>query len=108
MTQDQTPPDAPTNLNGTVNNGLLTLRWDPSEQVGKEIANFVLFADDQPISNLGATEHQYTVGAFDPAESRSFSIVEVDTAGNASAHSAAIKVVPAAQRAVARRRARAR
>jgi hypothetical protein len=91
---DQTPPGAPTDLNGTVNNGLLTLRWNPTNQTGKQIANFVLFADDQPISNLGATELQYTVGAFDPNESRAFSIVEVDTAGNTSERSAAIKVVP--------------
>jgi hypothetical protein len=94
MAEDQTPPDAPTNLNGTVNNGLLTLRWDATHQTGKEITGFVLFADDQPISNLGATELEYTVGTFDPAETRSFSIVETDTAGNSSVRSAAIKIVP--------------
>ena len=94
MALDQTPPDAPTNLNGTVNDGVLTLRWDPSQKEGKEIAGFVLFADDQPISNLGATELQYSVGTFDSAEPRSFSIVETDTAGNSSARSVAVKVVP--------------
>jgi hypothetical protein len=91
---DETPPGAPTDLNGTVNNGLLTLRWNPTNQTGKQIANFVLFADDQPISNLGATEFQYTVGPYDPNESRAFSIVEVDTVGNTSDRSPAIKVVP--------------
>jgi hypothetical protein len=77
-----------------VNDGQLTLRWDPSVTSGKEIDGFVLFADDQPISNLGATEYQYVVGNFDPSEARSFSIVERDTIGNISAHSNAIKVVP--------------
>ena len=59
-----------------------------SQQQGKEIANFVLFADDQPISNLGATELQYAVGAFDPNDSRSFSIVEIDTARQPAASAA--------------------
>jgi hypothetical protein len=94
LVQDQTPPDAPTDLNGTIDNGQLTLRWTPSQQDGKVIANFVLFADDQPISNLGATELQYVVGTFDPNDTRSFSIVETDTSGNVSPRSAAIKIVP--------------
>jgi len=94
LVKDQTPPGAPTNLNATVNDGTFTLRWDPSVQEGKEIANFVLFADDQPIQNLGATQLEYAVGPFDPADTRSFSIVEIDTSGNVSVHSTAIKVVP--------------
>jgi hypothetical protein len=94
LVQDQTPPAAPTDLNGTINNGLLTLRWTPSQQDGKTIANFVLFADDQAISNLGATELQYDVGTFDPNDTRSFSVVETDTSGNVSPRSAAIKIVP--------------
>ncbi len=94
LVQDQTPPQPPTDLNGTVNSGQLTLRWTPTHQAGKEIANFVLFADDQPISNLGATELEYTVGTYDPNDPRAYSIVETDTSGNASVRSAAIKVVP--------------
>ena len=94
MAEDLTPPSAPSGLNGTVNNGILTLRWDPSHQAGKEIANFVVFADDQPIRNLGPTELEYTVGPFDAADTRAFSIVQTDTAGNTSDRSAAIKVVP--------------
>ena len=94
LVKDQKPPEAPTNLNGTINDGALTLRWDPTNTAGKELAGFVLFADDQPIRNLGATELEYAVGPFDPADTRSFSIVEIDTSGNASVRSAAIKVVP--------------
>jgi hypothetical protein len=94
LVQDQTPPGAPTDLNGTVDNGLFTLRWNPFAQDGKQIANFVLFADDQPISNLGATELQYVMGTFDPSDARAFSIVEVDTSGNTSDRSPAVKIVP--------------
>ncbi|HWX08579.1 MAG TPA: PASTA domain-containing protein, partial [Gaiellaceae bacterium] len=88
------PPSAPTNLNGTVDNGILTLRWDPSTDPSKTTANFVVFGDDQPLQNLGATELQYQVGPYDPAETRAFSVVQTDTSGNTSARSAAIKVVP--------------
>ena len=94
LVQDQTPPGAPTDLNGSVEGGLFTLRWTPFQRQGKTIANFVLFADDQPISNLGATELQYSVGTFDPNDSRAFSIVEIDTLGNRSERSAAVKIVP--------------
>ncbi|MDX6471205.1 MAG: large repetitive protein, partial [Gaiellaceae bacterium] len=94
MALDTTPPGAPTGLNGTVNNGNLTLRWSPTQTDGKQIAGFVLFADDQPIKNLGATELEYTVGPFDATDPHAYSIVETDTSGNVSPRSPAIEVVP--------------
>ena len=94
MAEDLTPPSAPSGLNGTVNNGILTLRWDPAQDSGKEVAGFVLFADDQPVKNLGATELEYQVGPFDPNDPHAYSIVQTDTSGQTSDRSAAIKVVP--------------
>jgi hypothetical protein len=97
MAVDTTPPtlpSPPTGLNGTVDNGILTLRWDPAPIDGGEIANFVVFADDQAVSNLGGTQFEYRVGPFDANDLHAYSIVETDSHGNASARSAAIKVVP--------------
>jgi hypothetical protein len=93
-TTPATPPTAPTGLNGTVNGGNLTLRWDPAPIEGGEIANFVVFSDDQPVANLGGTQLEYTVGPFDANDPHAYSIVETDGNGNMSARSAAIKVVP--------------
>jgi hypothetical protein len=93
-TTPATPPSPPTGLNGTVNNGTLTLRWDPTPIDGGAIANFVIFADDQAIANLGATQYEYQVGPFDANDPHAYTVVETDANGNASARSAAIKVVP--------------
>jgi hypothetical protein len=94
LVQDQTPPAAPTNLNGTVNNGDLKLRWEPSRLESNSVTGFVLFVDDQPYRNLGASELETDLGPFSAADTRSFSIVETDSAGHTSGRSAAIKVVP--------------
>jgi hypothetical protein len=94
MAQDQTPPNAPTGLNGTVNDGQLTLRWTPSPVDGGSIANFVIFGDDTPLLNLGSTELEAKVGPYDPNDPRAYSVVETNDAGNASPRSDAIKVLP--------------
>jgi DNA-binding NarL/FixJ family response regulator len=93
-TTPPTPPSAPTGLNGTVDGGNLTLRWDPAPIDGGEIANFVVFSDDQPMANLGGTELEYTVGPFDANDPHAYSVVETDGNGNTSARSAAVKIVP--------------
>jgi hypothetical protein len=93
-TTPATPPSPPTGLNGTVDNGTLTLRWDPSPIDGGAIANFVVFSDDQAIANLGGTQFEYQVGPFDAHDPHAYTVVETDTNGNASARSAAIKIVP--------------
>ncbi len=93
LTGDTEAPTPPMNLNATVNDGKLTLYWDPGSDNSGTIANFVFFVDDQPVKNLGGTETQYTVGPFDPDRLAPFSIVELDTSGNASTP-LTVKVVP--------------
>ena len=45
------------------------------------------------MKNLGGTETQYTVGPYDPNDSHTYSIVELDASGNASAP-VTVKLVP--------------
>jgi hypothetical protein len=85
---------APTGLNGTVNDGQLTLRWTPSLVAGRDIANFVVFGDDTPLVNLGGTELETKVGPYDPNDPRAYSVVENLGPGEASPRSEAIKVLP--------------
>jgi hypothetical protein len=94
MTEDQTPPATPTNLNGTVNDGHLRLRWDPGAVNVNPVAGFVLFVDGQPYRTYGAGEYDVDLGPFNASDARSFSIAETDSAGKSSAQSTAIKVVP--------------
>jgi hypothetical protein len=85
-------PLAPTGLNGTVNDGQLTLRWTPSAFDG--LANFVLFGDDTPLQNLGSTELEAKVGPYDPNDPRAYSVVATNIAGDKSPRSEAVKVLP--------------
>jgi hypothetical protein len=69
----------------------LTLRWNaPNEAV----ANYVLFVDGAPYKNLGSTEFEIKMGAFDASDTRTFSVVAVDLAGNVGAMSPVLVGVP--------------
>jgi hypothetical protein len=94
MAADQSPPAAPTGLNGTVNDGRLTLRWTPSLVENGSIANFVVFGDDTALLNLGGTQLETQVGPYDPGDPRAYSIVQTSDSGNTSPRSEAIKVLP--------------
>jgi hypothetical protein len=73
------------NPSASVNDGNLTIYWSPGTDNSGSIANYVFFVDGKPVQNLGANQTQYTVGPYDPTASHTYSIVEVDAAGNASA-----------------------
>ena len=85
LTQDSQAPTPPVNPSASVNNGNLTIYWSPGTDNSGSIANYVFFVDGKPVQNLGANQTQYTVGPYDPTASHTYSIVEVDAAGNASA-----------------------
>jgi hypothetical protein len=85
-------PTAPTGLNGTVNDGQLTLRWTPPTFDG--LANFVVFGDETALVNLGATQLETQVGPYDPNDPRAYSVVATNAAGDKSARSDSIKVLP--------------
>ena len=92
-TQQITPPAAPAqpkNVTASVNNGDLIFYWAPG---ASDAANFVFSIDGKPVANLGGTEFQYDTGPFDPNDSHTYSIVEVDSSGNAS-DPVTLKVVP--------------
>jgi hypothetical protein len=88
---DTHAPGQPLNFNGTVATDGLTLRWDPPDDV---IANYVLFVDGAPYKNLGSTEHEVKMGPFAADDTRTFSVVAVDLAGNVGAMSSVLVGVP--------------
>jgi DNA-binding NarL/FixJ family response regulator len=94
MAVDVSPPSAPTGLNGTVNDGRLTLRWTPGAVENGSVANFVVFGDDTPLVNLGATQFEAQVGPYDPADPRTYSVVQTSDIGTTSPRSQAVKVLP--------------
>ncbi len=88
---DRVAPGKPVNFNGEVALDGLTLRWSaPNDNV----ANYVVFVDGAPWKNLGSTEFEVKMGAFDSGDTRSFSVVAVDLAGNVGAMSSVLVGVP--------------
>jgi hypothetical protein len=88
---DTVAPGKPLNFNGSNGPDGLILRWDPPNDV---IGNYVVFVNGAPWKNLGDTEFQVNVGPFDAGDTRTFSVVAVDRAGNVGAMSPVLVGVP--------------
>jgi len=91
FTRDTIPPGKPVHFNGHVGADGLTLRW---ESPGGTIANYVVFVDGKPWKNLGPSEFEVKLGAFDESDGRTFSVVATDPAGNVGAMSPILVGVP--------------
>ena len=88
---DVVPPGKPPNFNGQIAADGLTLRWEPPRD---NVANYLLFVDGVPWRNLGSTEFEVKMGAFDAGDTRTFSVVAVDLAGNVGTMSPVLVGVP--------------
>jgi hypothetical protein len=88
---DTHAPGKPVNFNGQVASDGLTLRWEAPDDA---IANYVVYVDGAPWKNLGSTEHEVKMGTFETGDTRSFSVVAVDLAGNVGAMSPVLVGVP--------------
>jgi hypothetical protein len=88
---DRVAPSQPVNFNGEVASDGLTLRWSAPND---DVANYVVFVNGAPWKNLGSTEFEVKMGAFDSGDTRSFSVVAVDLAGNVGAMSPVLVGVP--------------
>jgi hypothetical protein len=91
FTRDSVAPGKPLNFNGTLAEDGLTLRW---QTPGGSIANYVVFVNGAPWKNLGSSEFEVKMGAFDEGDTRTFSVVAVDPAGNIGTMSAVLVGVP--------------
>jgi methionine-rich copper-binding protein CopC len=88
---DRVAPGKPLTFNGVVASDGLTLRWAAPNDT---IANYVVFVNGAPWKNLGSTEFELKMGTFDPGDTRSFSVVAVDLAGNVGPMSPVLVGVP--------------
>ena len=100
---DDGAPTAPRDLAGVVADDGLTLRWIPGTDASGQLGNVILFVNGEPYREFGPTEFEAKLGAFAAGDTRSFTLVQKDAAGNVSAHTAPLRAVPAARRQVARR-----
>jgi Bacterial Ig-like domain len=88
---DSVAPGKPVHFNGVVAGDGLTLRWEAPNDT---IANYVVFVNGSPWKNFGSTEFEVKMGPFDANDTRTFSVVAVDLAGNVGAMSPVLVGVP--------------
>ena len=94
---DKTPPAAPSNIHALVWDGKLELQWTPGADNSGTVSEFHVYRNDTPIGTLGAGGTFYTVGPYSLGDTAAYSVSETDAAGNESARSRALVVVPALQ-----------
>jgi hypothetical protein len=95
LLRDLTPPDAPSRLAGNVESGALKLHWALGSDNSGLISKVLVLADGVVVQTLPPDATSASLAPFDAGDTRRFTIREVDGAGNVSAESRVLKVVPA-------------
>ena len=72
----------------------LTLRWIPGTDDSGELGNVVLLVNGEPYASFGPTQFEAKMGAFAAGDTRVFTFLQYDAAGNVSAPSEALRAVP--------------
>jgi hypothetical protein len=93
--RDLTPPTTPGNVKGVLQAGQLVIQWKASTDNSGFVAGYDVNADGSALTSVGGGTLQATIGAFDPTDTRTFTVDASDLAGNVSAPSAQLRAVPA-------------
>jgi hypothetical protein len=91
---DTQAPTPPVQIAGVVAADGLTLRWVPGTDDSGELGNVVLLVNGEPYSEFGPTQYEAKLGAFAPGDTRVFTFLQYDAAGNVSVPSDALRAVP--------------
>ncbi|HEY3185515.1 MAG TPA: PASTA domain-containing protein, partial [Gaiellaceae bacterium] len=94
LMRDIEAPPPPTDFAGVVADDGLTLRWAPGRDNSGLLDNFTLFVDGSPYADYDLTQVEAKMGAFAADDTREFSIVETDLAGNVSPPAGPLLAVP--------------
>ena len=81
MLDDQAPTE-PRDVAGVVAADGLTLRWVPGTDASGQLGNVVLFVNGEPYRKFGPTQYEAKLGAFAAGDTRTFTLVQLDAAGN--------------------------
>jgi hypothetical protein len=93
---DVQPPTPPRDIAGVVLDGDgLTLRWIPGTDDSGELGHVMLYVNGESYGLFDPTQFETKLGPFTPDDTRSFTFVQVDAAGNRSEHSSVLRGVPA-------------
>ena len=91
---DMQPPTPPREIAGVVAADGLTLRWAPGTDDSGELGDVVLLVNGEPYASFGTKQFEAKMGAFGPGDTRVFTFLQYDAAGNVSVPSDALRAVP--------------
>jgi hypothetical protein len=91
---DDDAPTPPRHLAGVVERDGLTIRWIPGIDSSGQLGNVLLSVDGQDYRFYGPTEFEAKLGAFAAGDTRTFTLVQLDAAGNHSAPTPPLRAVP--------------
>ena len=91
---DDGPPTPPRHIAGVVASDGLTLRWIPGTDASGQLGNVHLYVNGELYRTFGHRQYETKMGPFTPGDSRVFTLVQLDAAGNRSAHSDGLRAVP--------------
>ena len=91
---DDGPPTPPRHIAGVVAADGLTLRWIPGTDASGELGNVLLYVNGEHYRTFGPRQFETKMGPFTPGDSRVFTLVQLDAAGNRSAHGEELRAVP--------------
>ena len=85
---DREAPSEPRDLAGVVAADGLTLRWIPGTDASGQLGHLVLYVNGEPYRNFDQTQFEAKLGPFAADDTRRFTLVQVDAAGNRSRQTA--------------------
>ena len=91
---DDQPPTPPRDVAGVVAEDGLTLRWLPGTDDSGQLGKVVLLVNGEPYATFDPTQFEVKLGAFAAGDTRVFSFLQYDAAGNVSEPSQALRAVP--------------
>jgi PASTA domain len=87
-------PSAPRKFSGGKKNGRLVLSWKPATDAASAITAYHVYANSSLVKTLDASKRSVDMGRFKTSDARRFQVAAQDAAGNVSAKTVALVVVP--------------
>ena len=94
LLRDNEAPTPPRHIAGVVARDGLTIRWIPGTDSSDQLGNVLLYVNGEGYRFFGPTEYEAKLGAFSPSDSRTFTLAQLDAAGNISAQTPPLRAVP--------------
>ncbi len=94
LLRDLEPPTPPRHIAGVVADDGLTLRWIPGSDNSGQLGQVLLSVNGQSYQGFDVTQFETKLGAFAADDTREFTFVQLDAAGNRSRPSESLRAVP--------------